>query len=138
MKVYVITQGEYSDYHILGVSLDRERAERIVRLYNDDNACWHQPIIEEYETDVIDVQMQGLLYTATRTAAGIILNRTDYDLEQDLAHLNKVERGTARIAGGRLPAPHVIVMAKNREQALKKASDLFAEYDYRKAMEEEQ
>lgn len=137
MKVYVITQGEYSDYHILGVSLDRERAERIVQLYNDDNALWNQPIIEEYETDVIDVQMQGLLYTATRTEEGIFLNRTDYDFEQDLERLNKVERGTAKI-GGRLPPPHVIVMAKNREQALKKASDLFAEYDYRKAMEEEE
>lgn len=136
MKVYVITQGEYSDYHILGVSLDRERAERIVQLYHDDNALWDQPIIEEYETDVIDVQMQGLLYTVTRTAAGIILNRTDYDLEQDLEHLNKVEKG-ARLGGIPQP-PHVIVMAKNREQALKKASDLFAEYDYRKAMEEEQ
>lgn len=28
MKVYVITQGSYSDYHIVGVKLTREEAER--------------------------------------------------------------------------------------------------------------
>ena len=34
MKVYVVTKGEYSDYHICCVCLDRETAERRARLFD--------------------------------------------------------------------------------------------------------
>lgn len=45
MKVYVITKGEYSDYHICAVSLDAEKAKNIARI------CGYGAEIEEYETD---------------------------------------------------------------------------------------
>lgn len=54
MKVYVITKGEYSDYHICCVCLDRETAEIRARLFADKNYYTGEMIdaeIEEYETD---------------------------------------------------------------------------------------
>ena len=34
MKVYVVTSGEYSDYHIVGVTLDKQVAEIFVNSKN--------------------------------------------------------------------------------------------------------
>lgn len=42
MKIYVITSGEYSDYHIDAIFLNEEKAEEYIRLYPN---C----VIEEYE-----------------------------------------------------------------------------------------
>ena len=51
--VYIITSGEYSDYHICAVTLDRDRAEKLKGLYaaieNNDYTD-----IEEYELDAVD------------------------------------------------------------------------------------
>ena len=33
-KVYVITSGEYSDYHICAVTLDPKRAEKMKKFYD--------------------------------------------------------------------------------------------------------
>lgn len=51
MKVYVITQGEYSDYYIRAVSLDKEDAERKCALLNRDVRCGEYCEIEEYDTE---------------------------------------------------------------------------------------
>lgn len=51
-KIYVITEGEYDDYTILGVTTDRAVAERMVELYSDDHG-WYSPKIEEHD----DTQM---------------------------------------------------------------------------------
>ena len=48
MNVYVITKGAYSDYHICGVSLDKEKAETI-RKYCSDK--WDEAQVEEYDTE---------------------------------------------------------------------------------------
>lgn len=51
MKVYVITEGDYSDYHIVGVVLDRKKAEAYCRVARGN---YYVPDVEEYETDLID------------------------------------------------------------------------------------
>lgn len=48
MKVYVITQGSYSDYHICAVSLDKDEAERLARIYSDGR---DEAEVEEYDTE---------------------------------------------------------------------------------------
>jgi len=42
MTVYVVTDGQYSDYHIVAVFGDKSEAEKCIELYGDGN-------IEEYE-----------------------------------------------------------------------------------------
>lgn len=54
MKVYIITQGSYSDYRIVGVKLTREEAERVVALANDED-YYEYAEIEEYDTDDIKI-----------------------------------------------------------------------------------
>ena len=45
--IYVVTQGNYSDYSIVGVFSSKEEAQRVVELEN--NNSWDDAKIEEYE-----------------------------------------------------------------------------------------
>lgn len=51
MIVYVITKGCYSDYHICGVTFDKDRAEKLVKFYSDG---YDDAEIEEYDTEAED------------------------------------------------------------------------------------
>lgn len=56
MKIYVITVGEYSDYQIVAVSDDKNKAEAICATLNRGNTediNFYQ--IEEYDTDDIQI-----------------------------------------------------------------------------------
>lgn len=61
MKVYVITQGSYSDYHIVGVKLTREEAERVVALANDERleTIGGDMQVEEFDTDNIKIESEN-------------------------------------------------------------------------------
>lgn len=63
-KAYIVTSGSYSDYTIERVFLDKEKAEKYIKLC--DNA-FDEPVIEEYDTDdnkIIDeiVYVEGRHY----------------------------------------------------------------------------
>ena len=47
-KVYIVTAGIYSDYHICAASLDKEHAEILAEKYTDR---FDKAVIEEYELD---------------------------------------------------------------------------------------
>lgn len=72
MTVYVITGGEYSDYHIGGVEVDKEKAERLCAEFNsfwfndrdigvNDIHLYSNSLyrIEEYDTDDDQMEMQN-------------------------------------------------------------------------------
>lgn len=46
MKIYIITKGDYSDYHICNVTTDYQKAQRYKEAYSDD---WGEACIEVYE-----------------------------------------------------------------------------------------
>lgn len=48
MPVYVITRGDYNSYHIIGVSLYKDKAEHIAKMYSD---AAHEARVEEYDAD---------------------------------------------------------------------------------------
>lgn len=56
MKVFIITQGEYSDYSIRAVSLDKDDAERKCATLNRNVRCGEYCEIEEYDTDDMVVE----------------------------------------------------------------------------------
>lgn len=56
-KVYIITKGEYSDYHICAVTMDKSRAENLKRLMSN---TWSEANIEEYVLN--EVKESGDLY----------------------------------------------------------------------------
>ena len=55
MKVYVVTSGVYSDYNIVAVFDDKQKAEVFCAAYNDnskEHRTWDDPYyIEEYDTE---------------------------------------------------------------------------------------
>ena len=53
MRVYIITEGTYSDYHIVGVVEDRELAEKYVNIHETLHTDYN---IEEYSTDEISIE----------------------------------------------------------------------------------
>ena len=55
-KLYAITEGEYSDYHIIGLCSDKARAEEICEQYNAKTTYYYEAKIEEfYDGAAIDV-----------------------------------------------------------------------------------
>ena len=48
MTLYVVTEGEYSDYHIVGIYSTKEHAEKVKKYYN---GLYDYPDIEEWELD---------------------------------------------------------------------------------------
>ncbi len=63
MKVYVITSGCYSSYHINAVSLDKREAEEMCATLNDDMFLNNYSEIEEYDTDEIKVNTNNAIKT---------------------------------------------------------------------------
>lgn len=47
MKIYIVTKGSYSDYHICGVAVDLKEAERLQNINTD----WDIARIETYDTE---------------------------------------------------------------------------------------
>lgn len=62
MKVYVVTQGSYSDYHIEQVFLEREKAELYCKIHN--TSTWNPLFVEEFDTydEHMDSEVKGLEY----------------------------------------------------------------------------
>ena len=48
MTLYVVTEGEYSDYHIVGIYSTKELAEKVKKYHN---GLYDYPDIEEWELD---------------------------------------------------------------------------------------
>lgn len=58
MKVYVITSGKYSDYHIDAISLDKDEAYRICATLNNNRPADMYCDVEEYDTEGVKVISQ--------------------------------------------------------------------------------
>lgn len=67
MKVYVVTQGDYSDYHICGVAVKKSVAEEIVRRIKRLSRFYSDARIEEYSTDEYEGICLGNLTAESKT-----------------------------------------------------------------------
>jgi superfamily II DNA or RNA helicase len=112
MKVYVITKGAYSDYHIVAVVLDKTRAEEIVKAVS--NPGWSfgfgEARIEEYDTDTFATQYAYDVYYRSK--------RWYADIDEYADHQsNHVYNDHS-----------FLVFAKDKDHAIKIAQDMRAEY----------
>lgn len=62
MKIYIVTEGEYSDYHIEEVFSTYEQAEKYVALQNDTHEIWREYYIEEYDVDDCKIESKEPIY----------------------------------------------------------------------------
>lgn len=94
MKVYVVTAGEYSDYHICKIFLDKEKAEKYVALENEMNKYWSDNCwVNEWDTsdDSVDIDAKtAKYYYAYITTEGEI--ETDEDDGQDYPEI-RIDKG---------------------------------------------
>lgn len=117
MKVYVITAGSYSGYHIVGVTLDEKAAQKYVS-YIDDGE------VEIYDTDVIQSDSNLYRYTIFNSGFEGIDELTDYGVPENNSNVGVV----GVFHGEKNKVYYCTVRAKDKDHALKTARDLVAEY----------
>jgi hypothetical protein len=136
MKIYVITQGEYSDYHICAVTDDKERAKKLQLIYSDS---YNAAEIEEYNTDDYDdsyVKSYRLAYRVCRFQDGTIkvegkpeytrfLNEKDRTPRLILKWWHKKPDGKYEMWRNVFK---FMVYADDEAHAIKNAADCFAEW----------
>lgn len=119
--VYVVTKGCYSDYHICAVTLDKEKAERLCKLF--DGGGWDEARVEGYDTE---------------THEGLLSGRKPYNVgfrkNGDLSSVNEQKLGIEHFIPriGEYPMHEeclvVSLYAKNKESAIKIAAEKRAKY----------
>jgi hypothetical protein len=57
MKIYVITKGEYSDYRIVAVAIDPEKADQLAEFFSDR---YDTAEVEEYDTEDVPDLTKGM------------------------------------------------------------------------------
>lgn len=130
MTAYVITKGSYWDYHICTVTLDKEKAERLARMYSDK---YGPAGIEEYEVDrEADVNMLNgrIPYEVIFYKNGkhfLCLNEYELDTFTERVKYTHGKRGWGNVEMS------VTVYAENEEKAFKIAADKRTQYLAEKA-----
>lgn len=119
MKIYVITKGYYSDYHICAVTIDKNKAELLKEKFSDE--YWGDAVIEEFDTDEEEEVLKfekvfDCLYCEENNEIEISEESIDYFRPSNLI-ITKNNLGL-----------HTYVLANNEEDALKIASDKFSKY----------
>lgn len=120
MIVYVITKGEYSDYGIVAVTLEKEKAEELKILYSDS---WGEAMIETYDTDDYYVE-NGRFYI-------VEIGKKSAINVQEVGVISMDDRNEVKlITDWRTKKEKYVVYVKanDEEHAKKIASDLVAKY----------
>ena len=125
MKVYVITAGHYSDYHICGVATDPESAENL-RLLSSDT--WSgEARIETFDTQEVPERPKTYFDILASDEFGLTKCWEKPMIDGEEYHINHVTCGRFGYA--------VNVIAPDKEHAAKIASDLIAQYKYERMVE---
>lgn len=131
MKIYVITAGSYSDYHICAVSEDEQKAELLAKKFSSlgDDAN-----IEEFDTEdnerILSYKClydcyEDLIFQQTP----ITVKECSFEFVTDKSFcVEEIRFGPYHKSHVVVNKLHVVVNADNEEQALKIAADKFAQY----------
>ena len=130
MKVYIVTSGEYSDYHIDAVCLDREQAEKLAQVVTD-NTCGTGHV-REWDTDQFKIIDDGMrvfhiyiyLSDDKREIDDIFVGRLNSSFEVFTTKKNKFEDRSDE----NIPLLVMTIRAKDEEHAKKIVYDKFAEW----------
>lgn len=116
-KIYVVTQGCYSDYHIVAATLDKTIAEKIAAKFNDP---YDDCRIEEYgDAEVMLRPAWEILFDK----AGNVINTYECTSAYDYEDVGKCRE---RLWGN--CALNVTVSADDLESAIKIAAEKRAQY----------
>lgn len=112
---YVVMRGDYSDKHIVGVTCDQEKAQKIRECYSDS---WREARIEEWdESDVNFNNFYEVRYDKVDDDYMVEKQSPDEVFDLNIIYEYNHKDGFS-----------VSVQAENEDLALKIARDLYAEY----------
>lgn len=119
MIVYVVTQGSYSSYHICGVTLDREKAEKMAKFCTSGG---EEGEVEEYDTEDVDTKSFGRPVPVYE----VFLNSNGSSRVYISHYIDENKSFKPKFTTGRYPFYSYIsatLMAKDEEHALKITQD---------------
>ena len=117
---YVILKGIYSDKHIVAVTCDKQKAEKLKECYSDS----HQNArIEEWEESNVNLRNYYYIEYDVFNNDYDISKISQEDIYDDISKVIEFSRGSEL---------DVYVQADNEDLALKIARDLFTEYKAKK------
>ena len=120
---YAITDGDYSDYHIIAITDNKERAENIKKLYSGK---YSEPMIEEFfDEEAKSEALYDVLYN-TDGSYNVTLQTFDKKYSSDINIIRE------SVPCNRWWKYQVLVIAKDANHAIKIAQDLWAEYRAKK------
>ena len=125
MKIYVITAGCYSDYHVCGVATDPESAENL-RLLSSGSWCG-EARIETFETQEIRKRPKTYWDIAASDEFGLSRCWEMPMIDGEEYYINHVTYGAYGYA--------VRVIAEDKSHAVKIAQDLIAQFKYEHMVE---
>lgn len=127
MKLYAITAGDYSDYHIVALTSDYKKALKIVRIMKKEAESRDPDYeIEEYEDGFVDEFLR-------RSDEGKSIYSVMYDAQHKRI-CNVADEGCGFYVNATIKHAGVQSMfitevkAKSKEEATKIAADRFAKY----------
>ena len=134
MIVYVITAGDYSDYHIVGVTTDKKFAEDFCKRRNNPDE-WIEYRVETYDTDDIMCLTDNMHFWMVRAnnKGERWALECDDSISYAVGERNKVQRSKYRNDEIQW---YVYVVAEGKEHAMKIGIDLIMQSRYRKEIEE--
>ena len=119
MKVYVLTSGEYSEYHIVGVLLDEEQARIAAEVMSDR----HDDVeVETYDTDELKFIKPGWKYWT------IVFSERDHTITDVVCHDYFESLDEPNLFGEQHKNWYVDVYAEDEDHAIKNASDKLSKY----------
>jgi hypothetical protein len=119
MKIYVVTQGEYSDYHIITATTDKSVAEAVAKKFNSDSYC--KPIIETYNDAETMLKPCWYVWFEPSGSVSQVWNESDnYYAYGDIGTCD-----TPRLCYDKM---RVTVSADTEEAAIKIAAEIRAKY----------
>lgn len=121
-KIYIVTAGDYSDYHIVTVFSSRELAEKFCTKFGDPD---YEYEIEEYELDSFRQQLNNGLncFNVSMCADGSLLDDVDKDYNEEVILSGKTNYRIYKWDQERLML-HITCMAENRQHAIKIANEI--------------
>lgn len=118
-KIYVVTQGDYSNYHIVAATTDHEIAEKIAAKFTSK---YDECRIEEYSDAMAMLRPAYIIYF---DRAGVVESTCECDSAYDYHNIGKVYENP-----GYYRSYHIMitVSADDLESAIKIAAEKRAKY----------
>lgn len=125
-KIYVVTKGSYSDYHIITATTDKELANEIAKKFDEE---WLETDVEVYED--AEIMLKPLYWVEFDGKGDICAVKDESDYEYAYGDVNEYRPYHKRhpsYGGG-----YVYVTADNADHAVKIANEKRAEFLAKKA-----